>query len=1053
MKKIILLTAIFNIIILEAISQTITTSRKISSDDMSTLNNTYAPKASPIFTGIVSGITSGMVGLSNVENTTDLNKPISTATGTALGNKVNIVAGKQLSTNDFTNVYKNRSDSLSYLFFLKVDKVVGKQLSTNDYTNLEQSKLYAKMDSTRVNSLLTSKQNTLNGIGLVKANGTTITYDNTTYLTSSTIANKLQTVTSIALLQAYTDANYAYFDGSNWEKKTGANIASNGGSAAGTIINVSSIYYWERKYENKISVLWFGGIGDGTTDNTNAITTANAYCASIGKILYFPVGVYVSQTLSVQSNTRFEGESKTNSILKLLTTTATNNVNNALISTNNKSGISISNLTLDGNNAHIGQVVLIICSGATSLITDFNFDNVIVKNQSEHIYFVGDNTHQIKNVSITNSLFDTAESVNVEFRGVVGLNISNSTFTNWATVGVNGSKVNYVESLAFNSDCSNIKIDKCNFLNTVSNEFAIEAPAGAIINNISVTNCLFDAGGKSGGNGISGNFNNAIFNNNAHINGVNISLTYELYSSIGNVTISNTTINSGQISLVNGNNFTINNIISTVSGQNNESNIAFSKVNNVLVSNCIFTNTAAISESYGIYIGYSGIPNFANGVKIKDCQINVPTGKTGIKINAIGYTANDLTITGNYFNGGNGVYIANNSIINCEISNNDFSKLTTAYTSDAVLTSEFKIINNTYSINKNSLTINSNLSIGTGTGTPNSAIYAGIGSLFLENTSGLIYVKSTANTFNTGWNASLTGNQTITFAPTGDVTGTTSGTTSLNPVLTLGTVTQGAGTSFSKINIDSKGRVIGNTTVGSSDITNALGFTPYNSTNPNGYISSASGAYFPITGGRLTGTTGAGFVSFPNQSANPSTPTNGFSLFANSAGALSWKGQNGFTRTFDGTTNTADWVYGLPNANGMLALLGINQIWTGTSNNFTGNVGIGSATTPVEKLEVAGNLALTTIGSKLKIATGTNASLGTATLVAGQVTVNTTAVKTGSQVWIQYSQMSGTGTTSILTTSSITDSTSFSVNAITAGSALNSTNSSDNNQIKWLIIN
>ena len=48
-----------------------------------------APLASPTFTGTVSGITAIMVGLSNVNNTTDLLKPISTATQTALDLKAN----------------------------------------------------------------------------------------------------------------------------------------------------------------------------------------------------------------------------------------------------------------------------------------------------------------------------------------------------------------------------------------------------------------------------------------------------------------------------------------------------------------------------------------------------------------------------------------------------------------------------------------------------------------------------------------------------------------------------------------------------------------------------------------------------------------------------------------------------------------------------------------------------------------------------------------------------------------------------------------------------
>ena len=46
-----------------------------------------APIASPTFTGTVSGITKSMVGLGNVDNTSDANKPVSTATQTALNAK------------------------------------------------------------------------------------------------------------------------------------------------------------------------------------------------------------------------------------------------------------------------------------------------------------------------------------------------------------------------------------------------------------------------------------------------------------------------------------------------------------------------------------------------------------------------------------------------------------------------------------------------------------------------------------------------------------------------------------------------------------------------------------------------------------------------------------------------------------------------------------------------------------------------------------------------------------------------------------------------------
>lgn len=53
---------------------------KADSDDL----NSKAPIANPTFTGTVSGITKSMVGLGNVDNTSDLNKPISTATQTEL---------------------------------------------------------------------------------------------------------------------------------------------------------------------------------------------------------------------------------------------------------------------------------------------------------------------------------------------------------------------------------------------------------------------------------------------------------------------------------------------------------------------------------------------------------------------------------------------------------------------------------------------------------------------------------------------------------------------------------------------------------------------------------------------------------------------------------------------------------------------------------------------------------------------------------------------------------------------------------------------------------
>jgi len=55
---------------------------------LATLVGTKAPSANPTFTGTVQGITKSMVGLGNVDNTSDANKPVSTATQTALDAKL-----------------------------------------------------------------------------------------------------------------------------------------------------------------------------------------------------------------------------------------------------------------------------------------------------------------------------------------------------------------------------------------------------------------------------------------------------------------------------------------------------------------------------------------------------------------------------------------------------------------------------------------------------------------------------------------------------------------------------------------------------------------------------------------------------------------------------------------------------------------------------------------------------------------------------------------------------------------------------------------------------
>jgi len=60
---------------------------------LDSLDTLKAPLADPTFTGTVSGIDKNMVGLSNVDNTSDVNKPVSTAQQTALDAKLDLAGG------------------------------------------------------------------------------------------------------------------------------------------------------------------------------------------------------------------------------------------------------------------------------------------------------------------------------------------------------------------------------------------------------------------------------------------------------------------------------------------------------------------------------------------------------------------------------------------------------------------------------------------------------------------------------------------------------------------------------------------------------------------------------------------------------------------------------------------------------------------------------------------------------------------------------------------------------------------------------------------------
>jgi len=125
------------------------------------------------------------------------------------------------------------------------------------------------------------------------------------------------------------------------------------------------------------------------------------------------------------------------------------------------------------------------------------------------------------------------------------------------------------------------------------------------------------------------------------------------------------------------------------------------------------------------------------------------------------------------------------------------------------------------------------------------------------------------------------------------------------------------------------------------------------------------------------------------------------------------------------------------------AARGIYQTGSSTTNNFVGATGFGSTTTPTDKLEVTGNIALLSAGNKIKIATGSNASVGTSgAMTSGTITINTTAVTANSIIFLTHANSSGT--LGELSVGTITAGTSF---------VINSSSSSDTSTVNWIIIN
>lgn len=167
-------------------------------------------------------VTKEQIELGNVDNTSDLDKPISTATQTALDGKVDTVTGKGLSTNDFTDAEKfklkeiednaNRTIVDSTITALGTNPVQGKAI----YDELNELKNYV-VDNYLRKQTVAPLYNAVYGIAKDTGDQVIFSYDalekTANKVTAIDSTNKTDTTkyTSVKAAADYVDSKTTYY--------------------------------------------------------------------------------------------------------------------------------------------------------------------------------------------------------------------------------------------------------------------------------------------------------------------------------------------------------------------------------------------------------------------------------------------------------------------------------------------------------------------------------------------------------------------------------------------------------------------------------------------------------------------------------------------------------------------------------------------------------------------------------------------------------------------------------------------------------------------------
>ncbi len=438
--------------------------------------------SNPTFTGTVSGITAAMVGLGNVPNLTFSGSNTGDETQTSIKTKLGFATSTSdgyLTQADW-NIFNGKQNNLGFTPYDSTNPAG--YISTYNETdpiflasqahNITAAHLIILSNTSGINTgdnapntlysgLATSKQDALNGTGFVKISGTTITYDNSSYVTGTPWTGMgyltSYTETDPRLPLAGTSGNLLQSDGSVWTSWTPNYLTS-------YTETDPTIYAWAKNSTKPTYTATEVGLGNVTNESKVTMFSNPTFTGTVSGITAAMVGLGNVPNLTFSgSNTGDETQTSIKTKLGFATSTSDGYLTQAdwnIFNNKQPAGSYLTGTKVDSFNTRTGAVTLNGTDVTNALtFTPYNStnpNNYITGNQT--ITLSGDiagsgTTSIVTTLPNVNSSLGTFNNLTVNAKGQVtgGSNAGYLTAEADTLSTVTARGANTIVSVAFNA--------------------------------------------------------------------------------------------------------------------------------------------------------------------------------------------------------------------------------------------------------------------------------------------------------------------------------------------------------------------------------------------------------------------------------------------------------------------------------------------------------------------------------------------------------------------------------------------------------------------------